>query len=84
MIYLKVVNAAPVAQSLLVDLRGGPSLLPRGKAVTIGSDNPEETNTITDPRKIVPVTTELSGLKKQFRHVFPPNSVTVLELQVKQ
>ncbi|HVS97310.1 MAG TPA: alpha-L-arabinofuranosidase C-terminal domain-containing protein [Puia sp.] len=84
MIYLKVVNATAVAQDVDLQLAGKDRVLPEGKAVTIGSDDPDATNTITEPQKIVPVAGGFKGVGKRFRHSFPPYSVTVLELTLKR
>jgi alpha-N-arabinofuranosidase len=83
MIYLKVVNAAADPQHVQVELQGNEKVAPRGKAVYVGSEKPGDTNTILEPRKIIPVSTEVKGLGKRFRYTFPAYSVTVLELQLK-
>ena len=84
MIYLKVVNATATTQNVQVDLQGNTKVLPLGKTITLSSGKPEDTNTITEPGKIVPVTADIKGLGKRFQHSFPAYSVTVLQLQLKQ
>jgi alpha-N-arabinofuranosidase len=54
-----------------------------GKAIVLTSANKEDTNTITEPTKVVPVTSKASGLGKQFSYRFAPYSVTVLVLSAK-
>jgi alpha-L-arabinofuranosidase len=83
MIYLKIVNAAATPQTLKVDLVGPVNLKPQGKAITISAGSPEDTNSITEPDKIVPVTTGVKGLGKHFQQTVPAQSVTVLQLQIK-
>jgi alpha-N-arabinofuranosidase len=83
MIYLKIVNAAATPQTLKVDLVGPVNLKPQGKAITISAGSPEDTNSITEPDKIVPVTTGVKGLGKHFQQTVPALSVTVLQLQIK-
>jgi len=83
-IYLKVVNASAAAQDLLVNLQGAAKLQPVGKTITISGNKPEATNTISEPGNIMPVTAQAQGLGKHFHHSFPPYSVTVLQLQLKQ
>jgi len=56
----------------------------QGTLVTIGSAKPDDTNTIDEPQKVVPVTTEVKGLGKSFSRVFPAYSVTVVQLQVRE
>ncbi|HTI89464.1 MAG TPA: alpha-L-arabinofuranosidase C-terminal domain-containing protein [Puia sp.] len=80
-IYLKAVNATPVAQNVAIAFGGGGKIVPQGTAVTLRSDSPEDTNTITEPGKIVPVTQSLKGLGRNFHQSFPAWSVTVIEMQ---
>jgi alpha-N-arabinofuranosidase len=82
-LYLKVVNASPVVQNINIDLRGSEKIAPEGSVVTLWSDSPENTNSITEPNKIVPATQPVKGLGKNFRRSFPAWSVTVLQLQLK-
>jgi len=83
MVYLKVVNASATAQNVQIDLQGGSKVVPQGKVVTVSSGKPEDTNTITEPAKVVPVTTVVKGLGRRCQHSFPAYSVSVLELQLK-
>lgn len=82
MIYLKVVNATAVSQNVKIDLQGG-SVASHGTAITIKADNAEDTNTISEPNKIVPFTTAVKGLGKRIERNFSAYSVTVLQLQTK-
>ena len=40
----------------------------------------QDTNTLSEPRKIVPITTPVSGLGRNFEYRFEPHSVTVLQI----
>ncbi|HMI61725.1 MAG TPA: alpha-L-arabinofuranosidase C-terminal domain-containing protein, partial [Puia sp.] len=82
-IYLKAVNATPTTQNVAIAFGGGGKVASQGTAVTLRSDSPEDTNTITEPDKIVPVTQPLKNLAKNFHQSFPAWSVTVIELQLK-
>jgi alpha-N-arabinofuranosidase len=82
-IYLKVVNAIGTAQAVQVDLAGAGKVAPEGKAIVLASANKEDTNSIAEPAKVVPVTSKASGLGKQFSYRFAPYSVTVLVLSTK-
>ena len=82
-IYLKVVNAIGTAQAVQVDLAGAGKVASEGKAIVLASANKEDTNTIAEPTKVVPVTSKASGLGKQFSYSFAPYSVTVLVLSTK-
>ena len=46
----------------------------------LSSTHKEDTNTIAEPTKVVPVTSKASGLGKQFSYSFVPYAVTVLVL----
>jgi alpha-N-arabinofuranosidase len=82
-IYLKVVNAIGSAQTVKVDLAGATKVAAEGKAIVLSSANKEDTNTVAEPTKVMPVTSKASGLGKQFSYSFAPYSVTVLVLSTK-
>ena len=50
----------------------------------LASAHKEDTNTITEPTRVVPSTTRATGLGKQFSYSFAPYSVTVLVLSTKK
>ena len=81
-IYLKVVNTIGTAQTVRIDLTGAQKIAPNGTAVTLRSPQPTDTNSITEPTKIVPVTGKVTGLGPRFSYSFPPYSVTVMVLSV--
>jgi alpha-N-arabinofuranosidase len=58
------------------------NIAPEGTLVTLSSSNPADTNTITDPAKIVPVTSKAAGLGNTFTRTFAPYSVNVLQIEV--
>ena len=81
-IYLKVVNAADEVQPVSVTLKGVGGVEATGEAVVLTSNSPQDTNTLSDPRKIVPVTTTARDLSQSFEYRFKPYSVTVLQIDV--
>ncbi|HVX50673.1 MAG TPA: alpha-L-arabinofuranosidase C-terminal domain-containing protein, partial [Chitinophagaceae bacterium] len=81
-IYLKVVNTISKSQSLQIALNGVEKMLPEGVSVTIKGDKPGDTNSITDPGKILPATTVFKGVSRHFMYTAPALSITVLQLQV--
>jgi alpha-N-arabinofuranosidase len=83
MMYVKVVNATGAMQELQVNVQGAGKVVAQGRSVTIGSGAADDTNSITEPTKVVPVTADEKGFGKRFKHRFPPYSVTVLQVQVK-
>jgi alpha-N-arabinofuranosidase len=82
-IYVKVVNRAATAQPVRMDISGLAGVEAKGQAITLSASRPEDTNSITDPAKIVPVTTTVDGLGATFTRSFPPYSLTVLRLKGK-
>jgi alpha-N-arabinofuranosidase len=81
--YLKVVNRAATAQPVHVVLQGAGAIQPTGTALVLKGENLDDTNTIGQPRKIVPVEEKVSGLSADFTRDFPAFSVTVLKLKAK-
>jgi alpha-L-arabinofuranosidase len=79
-IYLKVVNAADEVQPVSVTVKGSEVADSTGEAIVLTSDSPQDTNRLSDPGKIVPVTTRVSGLGRNFQYRFKPYSVTVLQI----
>ena len=82
-IYLKVVNSIGSAQTVRVDLAGAVEVAAEGEAIVLSSTHKEDTNTIAEPTKVVPVTSKASGLGNRFSYSFAPYSVTVLVLSTK-
>jgi alpha-N-arabinofuranosidase len=78
-IYLKVVNTDDMAQETTISLKGG-DVAANGTLVVLKGDKPEDTNTIDEPTKIVPVTSTITGLGRSFKHTFQPYSVNVIRL----
>lgn len=80
-IYIKVVNRAETAQPVHITVTGVSSIASTGRIVSMSGSGPEDTNSITDPKKIVPVVSDVSGMSTDFTHTFAPFSVNVLELK---
>jgi alpha-L-arabinofuranosidase len=78
-IYLKVVNLAGEVQPLKVTINSG-DVASAGRAIVLTSRSPQDTNTLTAPRNIVPVTTRAGDLGRNFDYRFQPYSVTVLQI----
>jgi alpha-N-arabinofuranosidase len=80
-IYVKVVNGAGKPQDIHVEITGASAIQSTGQATVLSAASPDDTNSIQEPKKLVPVTTPVTGLGKSFTRTFPPYSVTVLQLQ---
>ncbi len=82
-VYLKLVNASSTPQQVDVDMSGAGNVAKTGTLVSLTGSNNAETNSITAPKRIVPVKTALKAAGAKFSHTVPAYSVQVLELQAK-
>ena len=82
-IYLKVVNTDGAAQRINIQLDGAPKIDPEGEAVCLSATSLDDTNSIEQPRKLLPRTEKVGSLSAGFAREFPPYSVTVLKLKTK-
>jgi alpha-N-arabinofuranosidase len=82
-IYLKVVNTSGSAKPIKIQFSGAPKIEPEGEAVTLAADNLNDTNSLEQPRKIVPRTGRADNLSANFTREFPAYSITVMELKTK-
>jgi alpha-N-arabinofuranosidase len=79
-IFVKLVNPKPFSEPLQIDLKGVTALGSDVRVITL-SGEPADINSISDPRKTVPVTTTLRNPGPRFSHTLPPNSIVVLTLK---
>jgi alpha-L-arabinofuranosidase len=80
-IYVKLVNAAAAPQPVRIHLQGLREVDPWAKAVVLTSGSPQDTNTLAEPAKVVPVSRVIAGVRPTFDFTLAPWSFTVLELQ---
>jgi alpha-L-arabinofuranosidase len=80
-IFLKVVNTLGKKQPVEIKLNGIGKVSPDASMIIVKGDKPEATNTITDPQKIIPVTSKIKGVAPVFKRTLDPYSVTILQLQ---
>ena len=82
-ITVKIVNTADTPQEVKIAINGVKSVSASGTAIVLKAAKREETNSITDPKHLVPETEKVTGLGASFTRTFPPCSITVLELSAK-
>jgi len=82
-IIVKIVNRADAAQTVKIEISGVQSVAAKGTATVLKADNRDATNSLDQPKKVVPVTEKTSGLGASFTRTFPPCSITILELDSK-
>ncbi len=79
-IYLKLVNMAAEVQPLRVNINGVGNFAPTSRATVLASASPQDTNTLTEPIKVVPVEISVGRLGRSFALQLRPYSITVLPL----
>jgi alpha-N-arabinofuranosidase len=67
---------------LNLEIRGVTSIASEGTAITLAG-NPDDLNSITEPKKVVPVSKKVNNLKPSFTYTLPPNSIVVLKLKAR-
>jgi alpha-L-arabinofuranosidase len=80
-VFLKVVNRLDTAQTVHVKISGVNDVENSAEAVVLSASSPDDTNSIQEPAKIVPVTSNVDGLGADFARDFPPYSITILKLK---
>ncbi len=83
-IYLKLVNTTGKKQPVNINLNGVAKVSPEGTLIVIKGDKPGDTNTITDPVKIVPSASTIKGVKSKFKRTLDPYSVNIIEIKTGQ
>ena len=80
-VFLKIVNRASAPQSVRIEIAGLASLDPKGQSIMLSAASPDDTNSIAEPKKVVPIATPIDGVSASFTRTFPPYSITVLQLK---
>jgi alpha-N-arabinofuranosidase len=81
-IFVKLVNPEATDAALNLSINGVKSLAAKGTA-TVLAGNPEDSNSIDNPRKLAPATTALTGLKPEFTYTVPAHGIVVLKLNAR-
>jgi alpha-L-arabinofuranosidase len=80
-IYVKLVNPGKVAAPVQLDI-SGTTLRPTATALTLAGD-PQETNSIGTPDRVVPTTSRVTGVRSGFSYSVPANGIVVLALETR-
>ena len=78
-VYLNVVNTTSTAQPVNIAMNGLKRVNASGKVTVLQGNKPEDTNSITEPKKIVPVTTSIKGVSSHFTRTVPPYSISIFQ-----
>jgi alpha-N-arabinofuranosidase len=79
-LYLKLVNASSSAQQLKISLAGVKDVKSNVKLITLSATTTAETNSISDPRRVLPVESTVKIMGKEFERTVPGYSIEVLEI----
>ena len=82
-IIVKIVNRADTAQTVKIDVTGAKFVAAKGTATVLKASNRNETNSLKDPKRIVPMIEKVRGLGSSFTRSYPPCSITILELEAR-
>ncbi len=81
-VYLNVVNLLDQPQAVHFELKGAASIDPNGTLISMAAQ-PTDTNSIAEPKKIVPNTTAATGLGASFDKTLAPYSINIFEIATK-
>jgi len=79
---VKLVNASSVAQTVKIDLGAGTKVKGTAAVTTLGGKTTLETNSITEPKRIVPAVSRIANVAGKFEHTVPQYSIQVIEIGV--
>jgi alpha-N-arabinofuranosidase len=80
-LYLKIVNTIAKKQTVKLQLDGLAKVAPEATLVVVKGNKADETNSITDRERIIPVTEIIKGIKKSFSRTLDPYSVSIFEIK---
>jgi alpha-N-arabinofuranosidase len=81
-IFLKAVNPEANERSVSIQVQGVTSLATKASVTTLNA-NPEDLNSIIEPRHVVPVATVFHPMASTFSYTLPAHSVVVLQLKAR-
>lgn len=82
-IHLKLVNGSSIPQAVRIHLKGVTAVDKDAQMTTLRGNTPEETNSITDPRRIVPANSAIHSAATSFEQTVPPYSIQILDIKAK-
>ncbi|HEX8713427.1 MAG TPA: alpha-L-arabinofuranosidase C-terminal domain-containing protein [Terracidiphilus sp.] len=81
-LFLKLVNASSVVQPVEIKLDGANRVAGKATVITLSGKTTQETNSITEPTHIVPVTSAISDAAAGFHYRVPRYSIQVLDISL--
>jgi alpha-L-arabinofuranosidase len=81
-LHLKLVNASSVPQPIQIKLNGAAHVAGKATVTTLSGKTTQETNSITDPTRVVPVVSSIANAGAAFTYTLPRYSIQVLDLDL--
>jgi alpha-N-arabinofuranosidase len=81
-LFVKLVNASSVPQTVDVKVAGANAVAGKATVTTLTGNTTQETNSIAERTRIVPVTSTIQNAGATFRHVVPRYAIQVLDLSL--
>ena len=79
-VFVKLVNASSNAQTIHITLTGSSHDHGKMTVTSLGGNTTEETNSITEPKRIAPVVSNIAIDGNTLTHILPRYSIQVLEI----
>jgi alpha-N-arabinofuranosidase len=79
-LFIKLVNASSMPQTVQINLSGVTRVRNVANVTTLGGNTTQETNSIAEPRRIVPLVSSISNAATTFTHTLPKYSIQILEI----
>jgi alpha-N-arabinofuranosidase len=80
-IHLKLVNGSSMPQAVRIQFKGVTAVDKDAQLTTLRGNTPEETNSITDPRRILPASSAIHNAAASFEHTVPAYSIQALDIK---
>ncbi len=81
-LHLKLVNASSLPQQVEIKLTGAAKVHPKATVTTLNGKTTQDTNSITDPTRIVPIVSTITNAASTFTHTLAPYSIRVLDIDL--
>jgi alpha-N-arabinofuranosidase len=81
-LHLKLVNASSMSQPVEIKLNGAAVVNRKATVTTLSGKTTQETNSITEPTRIVPVVSNIMNAGSTFRHTLPKYSIQILDIDL--
>ena len=78
---LKVVNVSEDVQPTAIHLQGVQHVADTGEVIVLTSASRSDENSFNDPHKVVPMTSHITGVGRDFTYDFLPHSITLIRLK---